>query len=45
LKRNLSNNDLVLIKGSRHTHLERIVNFLQGKDSQINCNHCGKLSL
>lgn len=45
LKRSLSKNDLVLIKGSRHTHLERIVDFLQGKDPQINCNHCGKLSL
>lgn len=36
-------NALVLVKGSRHAHLERIVYGLQGKSTQINCYHCGLL--
>lgn len=34
---------LVLIKGSRHEHLERIIFALLGKPTEINCYHCGKL--
>jgi len=34
---------LILIKGSRHEHLERIVLGLQNKSTEISCYHCGKL--
>lgn len=34
---------LILIKGSRHAHLERIVLGLQGKPTTIECYHCGVL--
>lgn len=34
---------LILIKGSRHAHLERIVRFLQGRSTHINCINCGDL--
>ena len=34
---------LILIKGSRHAHLERIVLGLLHKSTQINCYHCGEL--
>ncbi len=34
---------VVLIKGSRHTHLERIVYALCHKSTSIDCYHCGKL--
>src|SRR3989338_1726587 len=37
-------NSLILVKGSRHAHLERIVLALQKKSTQINCYHCGSLS-
>lgn len=43
LKKNAIKNSVILIKGSRHAHLERIVNALLGKSTQINCYHCGKL--
>ena len=43
LKANLPKGSLVLIKGSRHTHMERIVNGLLGKSTAINCYHCGTL--
>ena len=33
----------VLVKGSRHAHLERIVNGLLGKSTEITCYHCGLL--
>jgi len=36
-------NSLILIKGSRHAHLERIVYGLLHKSTQINCYHCGVL--
>lgn len=36
-------NAVILIKGSRHEHLERIVNSLLHKSTEINCYHCGKL--
>lgn len=35
---------LILVKGSRHAHLERIVLALQAKSTQINCYHCGTLN-
>ena len=44
IKKVLSKNSLVLIKGSRHSHLERIVQSLLGKSTQINCYHCGTLN-
>ena len=34
---------LILVKGSRHEHLERIVFWLQGKSTQVTCYHCGDL--
>lgn len=34
---------LILVKGSRHTHLERVVFGLQHKSTHITCYHCGKL--
>ena len=37
-------NALILIKGSRHAHLERIVYALEGRSSQISCYHCGSLT-
>lgn len=43
LKNNLPKNSLVLIKGSRHTHLERVVSGLLGKSTKITCYHCGNL--
>lgn len=43
LKTYLPKNSLVLVKGSRHTHLERIVNGLLGKSTKITCYHCGDL--
>ena len=36
-------NSLILVKGSRHAHLERIVYGLLGKSTQVNCYHCGEL--
>lgn len=36
-------NALVLIKGSRHAHLERVVKALLGKSTHIKCNNCGNL--
>lgn len=44
LKKIASSKSLILIKGSRHEHLERIVQFLQNKPTQIRCYHCGILS-
>lgn len=34
---------IVLVKGSRHAHLERVVYGLLHKSTQINCYHCGIL--
>lgn len=39
----ISKNSLVLVKGSRHAHLERIVNALLHKSTIVNCYHCGLL--
>ena len=36
--------NIILVKGSRHDHLERIVYGLLGKSTEINCYHCGKLN-
>lgn len=35
---------VVLVKGSRHAHLERIVLGLMHKSTFIHCYHCGKLN-
>lgn len=35
---------VVLVKGSRHAHLERLVFALQGKPTSIHCYHCGVLA-
>ncbi len=34
---------VILVKGSRHTHLERVVLGLMHKSTHITCYHCGKL--
>lgn len=34
---------LILVKGSRHAHLERVVSGLLGKSTRVNCYHCGVL--
>ncbi len=34
---------IILVKGSRHTHLERVVFGLLHKSTHITCYHCGKL--
>ena len=43
LRKLTAKNSLVLVKGSRHTHLERIVSSLLHKSTEVNCYHCGKL--
>src|SRR3989344_1321116 len=43
IKKVATKNSLILTKGSRHAHLERIVFALQGKSTQISCYHCGNL--
>lgn len=43
LKKVITKNTLILVKGSRHAHLERIVNGLLHKSTTINCYHCGVL--
>ena len=43
IKKMTSGNCIILIKGSRHAHLERIVQGLLGKSTEINCYHCGTL--
>lgn len=43
LKRIITPRSLVLVKGSRHAHLERIVSGLLGRSTQITCYHCGVL--
>lgn len=39
-----ASDSVVLVKGSRHAHLERLVFALQGKSTSINCYHCGVLA-
>ncbi len=36
-------NSVILVKGSRHAHLERVVNGLLGKSTKVSCYHCGEL--
>lgn len=43
LKKIASKKSLILVKGSRHAHMERIVLGLLHKSTQINCYHCGLL--
>lgn len=43
VKKVLKPKNLVLVKGSRHTHLERIVAGLLNKPTTIKCYHCGVL--
>lgn len=43
LRKIASPKSLILVKGSRHAHLERIVYALLGKSTEINCYHCGNL--
>ena len=43
IKKVTSPKSLVLVKGSRHAHLERIVYGLLHKSTKINCHHCGDL--
>jgi UDP-N-acetylmuramoyl-tripeptide--D-alanyl-D-alanine ligase len=35
---------LILVKGSRHAHLERVVFGLMHKSTNISCYHCGKIN-
>lgn len=43
LKKLTAKNTVILVKGSRHAHLERVVNGLLHKSTHINCYHCGTL--
>lgn len=43
IKKVLTPKSLVLVKGSRHAHLERIVYGLLGKSTRVKCYHCGIL--
>lgn len=43
LKNVITPKSIVLVKGSRHAHLERIVNGLLHKSTAIDCYHCGIL--
>lgn len=43
LKKVITKNTLILVKGSRHAHLERIVSGLLHKSTVIHCYHCGTL--
>lgn len=43
LKKIASRKSLILVKGSRHAHMERIVLGLLHKSTQISCYHCGQL--
>lgn len=43
IKRNKKSTSVILVKGSRHAHLERVVNGLLGKSTKLHCYHCGEL--
>ena len=43
IRRVVSNKTLILVKGSRHAHLERIIRGLQRQSTRIHCYHCGEL--
>lgn len=36
-------NSVILVKGSRHAHLDRVVAGLLGKSTKVSCYHCGEL--
>lgn len=44
IKKIAKKNSVILVKGSRHEHLERVVNGLQGKSTNVYCYHCGELN-
>ncbi|MDP2632362.1 MAG: Mur ligase family protein [Candidatus Curtissbacteria bacterium] len=43
IKKIINPKTIVLVKGSRHAHLERIVSGLLHKSTVVNCYHCGVL--
>lgn len=43
LEKIITKNTLILVKGSHHAHLERVVNGLLHKSTVVNCYHCGIL--
>lgn len=43
IKKIVSPKALILVKGSRHAHLERIVYALLGRETKVECYHCGIL--
>lgn len=43
IKKLKKKNSVIFIKGSRHAHLDRIVNGLLGKSTKVSCYHCGEL--
>ena len=44
IKKIVPKKSFILVKGSRHTHLERVVLGLTNKPTNISCYHCGKLN-
>lgn len=42
-KKFANHKSVILVKGSRHTHMERVVFGLLHKSTHITCYHCGKL--
>lgn len=43
IKKIASPKALILVKGSRHAHLERIIYALLGRETKVECYHCGIL--
>lgn len=43
IKKNVSKDDIILVKASRHAHFERIMAGLTGQPTQISCPVCGML--
>ncbi len=43
IKKSKKANSVILVKGSRHAHLERVVNGLLGKSTKVHCYYCGDL--
>ena len=43
IEKDANKKSLVLVKGSRHSHLERVVLGLLKKSTRISCYHCGEL--
>jgi UDP-N-acetylmuramoyl-tripeptide--D-alanyl-D-alanine ligase len=44
VKKTSHKNSFILVKGSRHAHLERFVLAISGKPTKITCYHCGNLN-